>query len=123
MEARTQQDRGARSPAMEISNAAVQILRDYTGRGPTKARTYIHDDLVTILLQDTLTRGERTLVDGGHWERVATLRREFQAMMRADLTRVVEEHTDRKVSAFMSANHEDPDLAVETLVLAPAESR
>jgi uncharacterized protein YbcI len=112
--------RARSSPAMEISNAAVQILRDYTGRGPTKARTYIQDDLVTILLQDTLTRGERTLVEGGHWDRVAELRRDFQELMRPDLVAVVQRHTGREVAAFMSTNHEAPDLAVEVLVLRPA---
>jgi uncharacterized protein YbcI len=113
-----QQDGRHRSPSMEISNGAVQIVREYTGRGPTKARTYIHDDLVTILMEDTLTRGERKLVEGGHWDRVSVLRQEFQQMMRQDLSEMVERHTGRKVTAFMSTNHETPDLAVEVLVLA-----
>jgi uncharacterized protein YbcI len=117
MEASATNHAGGRSPAMEISNAAVHILREYTGRGPTKARTYIQDDLVTILLQDTLTRGERKLVENGNWDRVAVLRHEFQRMMRKDLTNVVEQHTRRPVTAFMSANHEAPDLAVEVMVL------
>jgi uncharacterized protein YbcI len=116
---RVEDDKRRSSPTLEISNAAVQILRDYTGRGPTKARTYIHDDLVTIVLQDTLTRGERKLVDTGHWERVAELRQEFQTLMRSELIEAVQRHTGREVVAFMSANHEDPDLAVEILVLQP----
>jgi uncharacterized protein YbcI len=105
------------SPTLEISNAAVQILRDYTGRGPTKARTYIQDDLVTIVLQDTLTRGERKLVENGHWERVSETRQEFQALMREDLIQAVRQQTGRGVVAFMSTNHENPDLAVEILML------
>lgn len=38
-----------------ISNAVVQIVRDYTGRGPTKARTTITGDSVTCVLGDNLT--------------------------------------------------------------------
>lgn len=33
----------------DISREAVRILRDYTGRGPTKARTIIGDDLVRLV--------------------------------------------------------------------------
>ena len=39
--------------------------------------------------------------------------------MRDDLVALVEGQVQRKVTAFMSANHADPDLAVETFVLAP----
>ena len=49
-----------------ISTATVQLLHEYTGRGPTKAKTVINDDLVTVLLADTLTKGERKLVETGH---------------------------------------------------------
>lgn len=55
--------RGSQTAA--ISTAAVQLLHDHTGRGPTKARTIVSDNLVTIVLADTLTRGERTLVENG----------------------------------------------------------
>jgi uncharacterized protein YbcI len=44
------------SPAAAISRGAVQLLREYTGRGPTKARTTINHDSVMIVLGDTLTR-------------------------------------------------------------------
>src|SRR5258706_453589 len=50
---------GAGSVAADISNAVVRLLSDYTGRGPTKARTYLHEDLVSVVLRDTLTKGER----------------------------------------------------------------
>jgi hypothetical protein len=36
----------------QINNGAVRVLRDYTGRGPTKARTVIEHNSVTILLTD-----------------------------------------------------------------------
>jgi uncharacterized protein YbcI len=104
-----------------ISTAAVQLLHEYTGRGPTKAKTLINDDVVTILLADTLTRGERKLVDNGHSERVIELRHDYQMVMRDDLVAVVERQLDRKVIAFMSQNHVDPDLAVEVFVLGPEE--
>src|SRR3954465_11569505 len=104
-----QQD--TRSPSAMISTSAVQLLHDYTGRGPTKAKTLINEDMVTIVLAATLTRGEQKLVDNGRHERVIQLRHDYQMVMRKDLVGVVERQLERKVIAFMSQNHIDPDLA------------
>jgi uncharacterized protein YbcI len=117
-----EEQREGRSPGALISTAAVQLLHEYTGRGPTKAKTLINDNVVTVLLADTLTRGERKLVENGHSERVTQLRHDYQMVMRDDLVAVVESQLDRKVIAFMSQNHIDPDLGVEVFVLEPAEA-
>jgi uncharacterized protein YbcI len=101
----------------EISTAAVRLLREYTGRGPTKARTTISEDHVVIVLGDLLTKGERNLVESGKGDRVLSLRRDFQLAMREDLIAMVEEHVGRQVVAFMSDNHVDPDLAIEVFIL------
>ena len=105
-----------------ISTSAVQLLHEYTGRGPTKAKTEINDDLVTIVVANTLTKGERKLVENGKADRVLQLRHEYQLTMRDDLVAIVERQTGRTVAAFMSQNHIDPDLAVETFVLEPVEA-
>lgn len=110
-------DRGSLAGA--ISNAVVHTTREYTGRGPTKARTHITDDVITCVLADTLTKGEAKLVESGRWEHVRATRREFQTAMREDLVAAVEELTGRKVMAFLSDNHKDPDLASEIFVLEP----
>jgi uncharacterized protein YbcI len=105
-----------------ISTATVQLLHEYTGRGPTKAKTTINEDLVTVVLGDTLTKGERTLVEAGRSDRVLELRHDYQLVMRERLVEIVERQLDRKVIAFMSQNHIDPDLAIETFVLEPVDS-
>jgi uncharacterized protein YbcI len=106
-------------PRRMITTATVRLLHEYTGRGPTKAKTGINDDLVTVLLADTLTKGERTLVESGRSDRVLQLRHDYQLTMRDDLIGIVERQLDREVLAFMSQNHIDPDLAVEVFVLKP----
>src|SRR5687768_2713913 len=111
------EQRGGYGPSAMISTAAVQLLHEYTGRGPTKAKTLINDDVVTVLLADTLTKGERKLVDNGRSDRVLQLRHDYQLTMRDDLIAIVERQLVRKVIAFMSQNHIDPDLAVEVFVL------
>jgi uncharacterized protein YbcI len=115
------EQREGNEPSAMISTSAVQLLHEYTGRGPTKAKTLINDDLVTVLLADTLTKGERKLVTNGRSERVLQLRHDYQLTMRDDLIAIVERQLDRKVIAFMSQNHIDPDLAVEVFVLESAE--
>ena len=102
-----------------ISTSTVQVMHDFTGRGPTKAKTLIGEDVVTVVLADTLTRGERTLVDNGHSGRVLEIRHNFQDAMRDKLIAIVERQLERKVIAFMSQNHIDPDLAVEVFILEP----
>jgi len=114
-----QQREGPLSANAEISDAAVRLMSEYTGRGPTRSRTTIDRDSVMIMLGDTLTRGERKLVEAGKQERVLGLRHDFQLAMRDDLIAAVEAATKRKVGAFMSQNHIDPDLAVEVFALEP----
>lgn len=105
--------------AAAISNGAVQLLAEYTGRGPTKAHTIISRDTVAIVMRDTLTKGERRLVEEGRTQHVLDTRRAYQSVMREDLVALVEQNIHRKVVAFMSDNHMDPDVAVEFFVLEP----
>jgi uncharacterized protein YbcI len=113
-----QMEAGPRAAA--ISNAIVQLLHEYTGRGPTRARTTIGNDLIVCLLADTLTKSERKLVEAGEERLVLEERGMFQQLMREEAIAMVERVSGRTVTAFMSTNHIDPDLAVETFVLAPS---
>jgi uncharacterized protein YbcI len=106
-----------------LSNAIVGLLREYTGRGPTRAHTTIRDNVVLVMLEQTLTKGEQVLVDKGRVENVLALRREYQEAMREEGNARVAELTGRRVLAMMSANHVNPDLGAEIYVLdgPPAE--
>jgi uncharacterized protein YbcI len=107
----------AGSLQMALSNAIVGCLRDYTGRGPTRARTTIRDNVVLIILEQTLTKGEQSLVAKGRGDRVLALRQEYQDAMREESSAMVAELTGRPVIAMMSANHIDPDLGAEIYIL------
>lgn len=118
MTSQPEQERPAVSSLqMALSNAIVGCLRDYTGRGPTRARTTIRDNVVLIILEQTLTKGEQSLVAKGRGDRVLALRQEYQAAMRDESSAKVAELTGRKVIAMMSANHIDPDLGAEIYIL------
>jgi uncharacterized protein YbcI len=105
--------------AAVISKTVVRALARTTGRGPTKARTTIGENGVFVVLQDSLTIGEQTLADNGEGQAVLDLRRRWQRVMQADVSKEIEQLTGRKVVGFMSDNHIDPDLAVEVFVLEP----
>jgi uncharacterized protein YbcI len=100
-----------------ISNAVVGLLAEYVGRGPTKARTVHSGNLVLCVLEDAMTKTEQSLAARGNEKLVLEMRHAFQHMMRDDLTSAVETFTGRKVVAFLSANHIEPDLAAELFVL------
>jgi uncharacterized protein YbcI len=100
-----------------ISNAVVGVLGEYVGRGPTKVRTIHSGKLVLCVLENTMTKTERSLAAGGQEAFVLEMRHALQHTMRADLTAAVEALTHRKVGAFLSASHIDPDLATEVFVL------
>ncbi len=102
-----------------ISNLVVRVTRELTGRGPTQARTYMQEDLIAVVLRDTLTKGELQLIRNGHAEHIRSTRRFFQDAMRAEISAGIEELTGRRVIAFMSDSHFDPDVAVELLLLEP----
>ena len=103
---------------LAISNLVVRLLSEYTGRGPTKARTHFNDNLITVVVQDLLTKGERSLIRDGKADLVLEMRRAYQLTMRDDFVAGIEEITGRVVIAFLSANHIDPDVAIESFMLA-----
>jgi uncharacterized protein YbcI len=103
----------------QVSDALVKLLATHTGHGAKSAWTTIIDDLIVCVLEDLLTTGERSLVEHGDRATVLNTRRAFQAMMEAEAVQIVEEISGRSVTAFMSTNHIDPDLAVEVFVLEP----
>ena len=100
-------------------NHVVETTAAYTGRGPQKAWTSIDGDLISVVLRDTLTKGERSLVADGRGQLVVDMRRAFQQTMEADLVAGVERLAGRAVVAFLSDNHLDPDIAIESFVLEP----
>ena len=97
----------------------VGLIAETTGRGPTKARTTIGRDHVLVMLRDTLTKGERRLAEGGFPEDVLHVRGRYQRVMRPKATVMIEELVGRRVIAFMSDNHLDPDLGAEIFTFAP----
>jgi uncharacterized protein YbcI len=104
-----------------ISDGLVALLKEFYGRGPTRAKSYIEDDLVVCLLRGGFTRVEQTLLEGGRGSSVIQQRMDFQELMRQRFETVIEQATGRRVIGFMSGNQQDPDLMCEVFILAPTD--
>jgi uncharacterized protein YbcI len=97
-----------------ISNRIVAILREHYGRGPMKAKTYALDDLIVVVMRGSgFTPLEKTIMDSGEPDRVVAMRHDFQRVMTKRFTETIEELTGRKVVAFLSQAHVDPDITME----------
>jgi uncharacterized protein YbcI len=101
----------------EITNRVVALIREHYGRGPIKAKTYLLDNLIVCVLSDGFTPIEKTMMEGGQSERVLDMRRDFQRLMQTRYTQLVEELTGRKLLAFLSQTHVEPDLTVEMFLM------
>ena len=101
-----------------ISKEIVRLQAEYYGKGPTKAKTYIVEDLVVVVLEESFTRAEKTLVQRGEREAIQHIRRRFQQAMADSFTSIVEQATGRRVRAFLSETNIEQDVSVETFLLA-----
>lgn len=101
-----------------ISKEIVRLQAEYYGKGPTRAKTYIVEDLVVVVLEESFTRAEKTLAERGEKDAIEHIRRRFQQQMADDFTSAVEQATGRKVRVFLSETNVDLDVSVETFLLA-----
>src|SRR5260370_31149467 len=66
-----------------ISTSIVGILREHYGRGPMKAKTYVLDDIIVVVMRGSgFTPLEQTIMDSGEPDRVIAMREDFQRVMR-----------------------------------------
>ena len=100
-----------------ISTRIVGLLREHYGRGPMRAKTYVLDDLVVCVLRNGFIPIEETMMESGKADQVLEMRRQFQNMMGLRYKEIVEELTGRRVTAFLSQAHIEPDLTLEIFLL------
>jgi uncharacterized protein YbcI len=94
----------------------VRAQKEFFGKGPTQAKSYLLDDLLLIVMRGGLTRAEQTMLDFGHPDLVRRFRQVFENAMTERLTGLVEELTGRKVATYQSQVLFSPDVVVEMFV-------
>ena len=105
----------------EISRSIVQLHADLFGRGPTKAKTYMHADYALCVLEEVFNPGEHTLIDHGNPEQVSDTRAAFQDAVSEQFIALVERVTGRKVRAFISQVHTGANVASELFLFENGE--
>ena len=95
----------------------VRLHSEYYGRGPTKAKVYVDGDLVAVVLEETFTPAEKTLIARGESEGIQDIRRRFQRAMADQFRSIVEQATGREVRSFLSETDLDNDISVEIFLL------
>jgi len=101
----------------EIATRMVRLHSEYYGKGPTRAKAHVTDDIVAVVLEETFTKAERTLIERGETDAIQQVRRRFQQTMADEFKSIVEQATGRVVKAFLSETNLEADVSVEFFLL------
>jgi uncharacterized protein YbcI len=102
-----------------LANELGKLIADFTGRGATRSRAVVDQDLVVCVLEDSATRAERNLVSAGKSDLVRLQRDALQRAMGPQLIEAVERLTGRRVRIFMSGTDEEGGSSIEAFMLDP----
>jgi uncharacterized protein YbcI len=112
---------------LRISNEIVRAIKQHFGKGPERAKSYMMDDLLFIVMRGGVTVAEQTMLDSDHENLVRNFRQQFENEMGARLIGMVEELTGRTVVNYQSQILFDPDIVLEIFVFdrdaGPAERK
>ena len=114
---------GTPSPALDesqpddllsaISREMVRALKQYYGKGPVKAKSYLMDDFLLVIMRDGQLTAEDTMVEAGREDTVRQFRQEFENVMAERLIGTIEQLTGRKVVTYQSQVLFNPHIVCE----------
>jgi uncharacterized protein YbcI len=91
-------DEHGQSLLARISNEMVRSQKQFFGKGPTEAKSYLLDDLLVIVMRGGLTTAEKTMLEFGQPDQVRQFRQLFENEMTERLTDMIERLTGRRCS-------------------------
>jgi uncharacterized protein YbcI len=103
-----------------LSDEMVRAKKQFFGRGPEQAKSYMLDDLLIVVMRGGLTTAEQTMLRFGRENLVREFRQLFENDMTKVLTGLVEQTTGRTVVNYQSQIMFDPDIIVEMFFFAEA---
>jgi uncharacterized protein YbcI len=101
-----------------LSDDMVRAKKQFFGKGPEQAKSYMLDDMLFVVMRGGLTTAEQTMLRFGRQNMVRQFRQLFENEMTEVLTGLVEEATGRTVVNYQSQIMFDPDIIVEMFVIA-----
>ena len=96
-----------------ISTEVVRTLKDSFGKGPLKAKSYMLDDFLFVVMRGGVTVAEQTMLDRDHADLVREFRQTYQNEMGDELVAKIEVLTGRKVLTYQSQILFEPHIVVE----------
>ena len=97
----------------KISTEVVRTLKDSFGKGPLKAKSYMLDDFLIVVMRGGVTVAEQTMLDRGHADLVRNFRQTYQNELGDELVVKVEVLTGRKVVNYQSQILFEPHIVME----------
>jgi uncharacterized protein YbcI len=105
----------------QISNEVVRTLKESYGKGPDRAKAYLLDDVLLIVMRGGATTVEQTLLEAGEGDMVRNYRQLYQNHMGDRLIGIVERATGRKVATYQSQVLFWPFTSIEIFLFADRE--
>jgi uncharacterized protein YbcI len=97
----------------KISTEVVRTLKDSFGKGPLKAKSYMLDDFLLVVMRGGVTVAEQTMLDRGHSDLVRQFRQTYQNEIGDHLVAKIEALTGRKVVNYQSQILFEPHIVME----------
>jgi uncharacterized protein YbcI len=101
-----------------ISNEMVRAQKQFFGKGPTEAKSYMLDDLLLIVMRGGMTTAEKTMLEVGRPDAVREFRQIFENEMKETLVGLIEGLVGREVVTYQSQVLFDPDIVIEIFFFA-----
>jgi len=102
----------------KISTEVVRTLKDSFGKGPLKAKSYMFDDFLLVVMRGGVTVAEQTMLDRGHSDLVREFRQTYQNEIGDHLVAKIETLTGRTVVNYQSQILFDPHIVMEVFFFA-----
>lgn len=103
--------------ATAISNAVARIYAEHHGRGPARTKTFMFEDVILTILEESAAPAEQTLAEAGEEGLANDVRNRVQEVISEQLKAAVHEISGRRVRALVSGSRLDPDIKSDVFVL------
>jgi uncharacterized protein YbcI len=113
-------DQAQTEEELEVGRRLAAVQAHYYGHPPGGVFCQISSRFVVVLLRETFSQAERTLIERGESAGIQEIRRKFQQTMSQEFTAIVEQVTGQQVETFVSDTSLENDTSVEVFVLAGA---
>ena len=105
---------------LRIGRAIAELQARYYGRAPARVYTQVSDTIVVVILEETFSMAERTLIEREEAGGIQDIRRRFQRVQADEFKAVVENLTGRNVRSFVSDTDLKENISIEIFLLAGA---